>query len=138
VYQWYQTVTGKGVSQVIFSAALLNTSNWQDAFQVLFYAIMLDKFTMALLLAFVWFGLPESRQRSVLFIWAVLQGIMYQYRFNKHYAEGDFANLKSVKHVALACSVVSGLAWLAPTLPLSSVANNDNNANTNNNKQKTR
>ena len=127
VFQWYQTYCSQGASGMLASSLVIS-EHWDDAFSVFFYAIIMDKFTMACLLTFAWWGLPEGRQRAFLFLWAWVQFAMYQYRFVEYKADA-FADLATIHNAALACSVMSGIAWLAPSMSTSNSATTSSSSN---------
>ena len=119
MYQWYWTSTlgsSNGVAEDANNMSVLavsSLSGWNDAWKMFMYTLMMDKLTVAVMCAFAWWGLENYQQRSFLLFVSLLKAMEYGMQL-KTYDESDFTDLPAMKTTALACSVISAFAWIAP------------------------
>ena len=77
------------------------------------YTLMMDKLTVIVLCAFAWWGLENHQQRSFLLFMSLLKAMEYGMQLQV-YDENEFTDLSGIKTTAMACSVISAFAWIAP------------------------
>jgi hypothetical protein len=108
---WFKTCSNSS------SSILQLPVEWESAWEVFVYMLMMDKVTFAVMLTYAWLCFDETRQRSILFIFAMVKAYEYAIQMSD-YKETDFVDLASMRTTTLTCAVLCGIAGVAPNLHL--------------------
>jgi hypothetical protein len=109
-FLWFKTCSSN-------SSILVFPVEWQSAWEVFLYTLMMDKIAMAVTLTFAWCCFDEDRQRAILLIFGIAKGYEYAAQMSD-YKEADFVDLAAMRTTALTCAIVCGIAGIAPNLHL--------------------